>query len=61
MTWKGSRPGNLLCDWRDRAVLGGDVKRVCSFGRGVKVVGFEGDSITQLYFAVSDCYRKTPT
>lgn len=53
MTWKGSRPGNLLCDWSDSAVRGGDVKRVCSFGRGVKDVGFVGDSITQLGLVVS--------
>ena len=44
--WKGSLPGNLLRVWSVSELRGGDVYRVVSDGRGVKVVGEE--SMTQL-------------
>lgn len=53
-TWKGEFAGYLDKEPRESAVRGGDVKRVSSDGRGVKVPGEEGESMTQLHHITKD-------
>ena len=47
-------PGKCVGVVIEKDMRGEDVKSVCSFGRGVKGGREEGESMTQLFDAVSD-------